>query len=100
MLPRLPAALRYRNFALLWAGQAVSMFGDGILNIALPLQALRLVALLVGDRNWLPTRDGWAVSPLTGAHVYGPTVPSLLAGIPRWWWNSDAGQLYQLPALA
>ena len=67
---------------------------------ALPLQALRLVALLVGDQNWLPTRDGWAVSPVTGAHVYGPTVPSLLTGIPRWWWNSDAGQLYQLPALA
>ena len=67
---------------------------------ALPLQALRLVALLVGNQNWLPTRDGWAISPLTGAHVYGPTVPSLLAGIPRWWWNSDAGQLYQLPALA
>lgn len=67
---------------------------------ALPLQALRLVALLVGDQSWLPTRDGWAVSPVTGAHVYGPTVPSLLTGIPRRWWNSDAGQLYQLPALA
>jgi hypothetical protein len=67
---------------------------------ALPLQTLRLVALLVGDQNWSPTRDGWALSPGTGGQVYGPTVPSLLTGIPRWWWDPGAGQLYQLPALA
>jgi DHA3 family tetracycline resistance protein-like MFS transporter len=40
-LPRLPPALRHRNFALLWSGQTVSMLGDGIFNIALPLQALQ-----------------------------------------------------------
>jgi hypothetical protein len=67
---------------------------------ALPLQALRLVALLVGDQNWLPTRVGWALSPVTGLQVYGPTVPGPLAGIPRWWWDPAARQLYQLPALA
>jgi hypothetical protein len=67
---------------------------------ALPLQTLHLVALLVGDQNWSPARDGWALSPVTGGQVYGPTVPSLLTGIPRWWWDLAAGQLYQLPALA
>jgi hypothetical protein len=67
---------------------------------ALPLQTLRLVALLVGDQNWSPIRLGWATSPVTGGQVYGPTVPSLLIGVPRWWWDAAAGQLYQLPALA
>jgi hypothetical protein len=67
---------------------------------ALPLQALRLVALLVGDPNWSPTRVGWGVSPVTGAPFHGPIVPSLLAGVPRWWWNPTEGKLNQLPALA
>ena len=67
---------------------------------ALPLSALRLVALLVGDQTWSPTRVGWALSPITGSQVYGPTVPGLLSGIPRWWWDPAAEHLYQLPALA
>lgn len=67
---------------------------------ALQLQALRLVALVVGDQTWAPTRDDWSLSPMTGGSVFGPTVPGLLAGIPRWWWDASAGQLYQLPALA
>src|SRR5258708_1820029 len=67
---------------------------------ALPLQALRLVALLVGDQNWSPTPDAWALSPAARGPVYGPTVPGLLAGIPGWWWDPAARQLYRLPALA
>ncbi|MHB1986502.1 MAG: MFS transporter [Acidimicrobiales bacterium] len=34
--------LRHRNFALLWAGQFVSLLGDGIFLVALPLEALRI----------------------------------------------------------
>lgn len=67
---------------------------------SLPLQALRLVALLAGRQDWLPTRYGWAPSPMTGDPVYGPTVPLSLVGIPRWWWNPADGKLYQLPPLA
>jgi hypothetical protein len=67
---------------------------------ALPLQALRLVALLVGDQTWSPARDGWALSRATGGQVYGPIIPGLLADIPRWWWDPAARQLYRLPALA
>ena len=39
---RLPRVLRHRDFALLWAGQSVSMVGDGIFTVALALEALRL----------------------------------------------------------
>lgn len=39
---RLPRALRHRDFALLWAGQSVSMAGDGIFTVALALEALRI----------------------------------------------------------
>ncbi|HEY2575465.1 MAG TPA: MFS transporter, partial [Streptosporangiaceae bacterium] len=47
-LPGLPPALRHRNFALLWSGQTVSMLGDGIFSIALPLQALQVDRSPVG----------------------------------------------------
>lgn len=36
------AALRHRDFALLWSGQSVSQVGDGILTVALALEALTL----------------------------------------------------------
>ncbi|MHB2023596.1 MAG: MFS transporter [Mycobacteriales bacterium] len=42
------AALRYRDFALLWSGQAVSVIGDGIFTVALALAALRLSGGAVG----------------------------------------------------
>jgi hypothetical protein len=67
---------------------------------ALSLQALRLVALLVGDQDWSPTRTGWGVSPVTRTQVPAPVVPGLLKGVPRWWWNQADGILYQLPPLA
>lgn len=41
---RLPllAALRQRDFAIAWAGQTVSLFGDGIFGVALAWQALEM----------------------------------------------------------
>jgi MFS family permease len=41
-LPGAPPALRHRDFALLWAGQSISMLGDGIFNVALPLETLQV----------------------------------------------------------
>jgi MFS family permease len=40
--PALPAALRVRSFALLFYGQAVSLFGDALFMVALPFAALEL----------------------------------------------------------
>lgn len=39
--PRMTAALRHRDFALLWSGQLISLVGDGIFTVALPLEVLR-----------------------------------------------------------
>ncbi|MGH3202204.1 MAG: MFS transporter [Streptosporangiaceae bacterium] len=36
------APLRHRNFALLWSGQTISIAGNGMFTIALPLEVLRL----------------------------------------------------------
>jgi MFS family permease len=36
------AALRHRDFALLWSGQGVSLVGDGIFTVALALETLRI----------------------------------------------------------
>ena len=49
--------LRHRDFALLWAGQTVSLGGNGIFTVALPLEVLRLtgspldLALIVSART-------------------------------------------------
>ena len=40
--PGLTAALRQRDFALLWAGQTVSVAGNGMFTVALPLEVFRL----------------------------------------------------------
>jgi MFS family permease len=37
-----PAALRHRDFALLWSGQSVSLVGDGVYTVALALETLRI----------------------------------------------------------
>ena len=42
------AVLRHRNFALLWAGQTVSLAGNGIFMVALPLEILRLTGNPLG----------------------------------------------------
>ncbi len=36
------AALRHRDFALLWSGQSVSLVGDGVFIVALALETLRV----------------------------------------------------------
>jgi MFS family permease len=36
------SALRYRDFALLWSGQSISLVGDGIYTVALALVTLRI----------------------------------------------------------
>lgn len=78
----------------------IPLSGDDAAEPALPLRALHLAAVLVGDQNWSPARTGWATSPATGGQVQGLVVPGILIGVPRWWWDPYAGQLYQLPALA
>jgi DHA3 family tetracycline resistance protein-like MFS transporter len=40
--PRLPRALRHRDYGLLWGGQTVSVVGDGIYTISIALEALHV----------------------------------------------------------
>src|SRR5579859_1874492 len=55
--PRVTGALRHRDFALLWSGQTVSLVGNGVFTVALPLEVLRLtgspvqLALIVAART-------------------------------------------------
>src|ERR1700692_2287211 len=39
---RISAALRHRDFALLWSGQSISLVGDGVYTVALALVTLRI----------------------------------------------------------
>src|ERR1700690_4010144 len=39
---RSPSALRNRNFALLWSGQTISVVGNGLFLVALPLEVLQI----------------------------------------------------------
>jgi len=60
MLSVTPAALRHRDFALLWSGQSVSLVGDGVYTVALALETLRvdnhpLALSLVLAARLLPT---------------------------------------------
>jgi MFS family permease len=60
VLKATPAALRHRDFALLWSGQSVSLVGDGVYTVALALETLRIdnhpIALsLVLAARLLPT---------------------------------------------
>src|SRR6478609_10181441 len=57
-------ALRQRNFALLWVGQLISVFGDWVLLIALPFYIFDLT--------------GSALA--TGAMFIAQTVPKVLLG--------------------
>jgi MFS family permease len=64
------APLRHRNFALLWSGQAISVIGNGMFMVALPLEVLRItrspvdLALVVAARL-VP----WIVLLLVGGTV-------------------------------
>ncbi len=64
---RTPAALRHRDFALLWSGQSISLVGDGVYTVALALETLRI------DDNPL------ALSLVLAARLL-PTVLLLVAG--------------------
>ncbi len=63
----MPAALRHRDFALLWTGQSVSMVGDGVFTVALALETLRI------------DRSPAALSFVLAARI-APTVGLLLIG--------------------
>src|SRR5207245_11640598 len=39
---RMSAALRHRDFALLWSGQSVSLVGDGMFIVALAIETLHI----------------------------------------------------------
>jgi hypothetical protein len=65
-----------------------------------PLTALRIAAVLVGNPNWTPTRLQIRPSPETGIPEYGPAVPGYVKDVPRWWWDPQASDLYLLPPLA
>lgn len=39
---RYPDPLRHRDFAPLWSGQAVSQLGDGVFNLTLAIETLRV----------------------------------------------------------
>jgi MFS family permease len=64
------APLRHRNFALLWSGQTISIAGNGMFMVALPLEVLRItyspvdLALVVAARL-----APWVVLLLVGGTV-------------------------------
>ena len=55
--PKITAAVRHRDFALLWGGQTISLIGNGMYTVTLPLEVLRLhgspldLALVVSART-------------------------------------------------
>ena len=65
-------ALKQRDFAILLAGQSVSFLGDGIFNVALAWQALRLpsgaaalgTVFLVRSLTRLPSSSSEALLPI------------------------------------
>jgi hypothetical protein len=67
---------------------------------AVPLQQLRLVAVLVGDQNWRPIRQAWVPDPATGQLVIAPAVPGILKSVPAWWWDPTARELRQVSPFA
>ncbi|HEY3894757.1 MAG TPA: hypothetical protein VGL88_05250 [Pseudonocardiaceae bacterium] len=58
----------------------------------MPLSRLKMVALLVGDPQWIPPRPpGVAQQP--------GLIPSSAAALPQFWWNASVQQLQLLPPL-
>ena len=109
---QVPRALRHRDFALLWAGQSVSMVGDGIFTVALALEALRLDHSPTGLSFVLAARIGSAVCllPLGGAVVdrvprrltmlSGDAVRGLAVGLMALAAATGTARLWQLLAMA
>ena len=66
---RLPArleVLRERDFRLVFGAQVVSLFGDGIIPVALAFAVLDLTGRAAGERSSFlhDLRDGWRFSAL------------------------------------
>ncbi|HTU85699.1 MAG TPA: MFS transporter [Solirubrobacteraceae bacterium] len=71
--------LKYRNFALLWSGQAVSQFGDGVFTVTLAIEALRLDHRAIGLSYVLAARLLPAVMFTLAGGVLADRVPRRLA---------------------
>lgn len=69
------------------------------LEPSVPLQHLKLVAVLVGDANWSPLRLAPFRDPADGLLKELPALPAILRGVPRWFWNPAARRLEAMPAL-
>jgi MFS family permease len=91
----LPLALRQRDFALLWSGQTVSMLGDGIFNVALPLLALREDRSPIGLSLVLMARTAPAVCTLLFAGVMVDRLPRRLSMV-----GSDVARGLAVAAIA
>jgi predicted MFS family arabinose efflux permease len=77
--PKVPGALRHRDFAMLWSGQSVSMLGDGIFTVALVLETLRLDGHPVALSIVMAARIGPALCLLLLGGVTVDRVPRRLA---------------------
>jgi MFS family permease len=65
---RIPPLLRQRQFRQYWAGQTISMFGDQISGIAIPLIAVLTLRASAADMGYL-TALVWLPSLLFGLHA-------------------------------
>jgi MFS family permease len=65
---RAPALLRERTFRRYWSAQTISMFGDQITSIALPLTAVLVLHAQASEMGYL-TAAVWLPSLLFGVHA-------------------------------
>jgi MFS family permease len=65
---RVPALLRQTQFRRYWSGQTISMFGDQISSIAIPLAAVLVLHASAADMGYL-TALVWLPSLLFGLHA-------------------------------
>jgi hypothetical protein len=66
---------------------------------AVPLAALHLYAILVGEQHWTPGRLEYMIPPDSGRTEGVLIFPPTVLRVPRWCWDWQAGVFYQLPAL-
>jgi MFS family permease len=65
---RVPALLRERTFRRYWSAQTISMFGDQITSLALPLTAVLVLHAQASEMGYL-TAAVWLPSLLFGVHA-------------------------------